>query len=358
MRHHISYDSIVEEAARDFINEQEEMLVEAVAEETDFDRIRDLDRAFNETVRDTAYSTADAAFIIRNSDNVETDRGLTEGQDHDEAQSTIAAFTFGNDVWEATKKMFEELTEAAEDAVSDVTIEDDKDIEIRNGIPVREILKRDDGALSILVAFDDVEEMNFEHVIVASQSTETVVTKENIDSLENISEATKSLIKVIFDEDGTPTYRDLEQALRAVVATAELKKLVTSEALPLIEPGSQEERTELLEWLRAGRKSERGGYPLGGAYIDARCGTMWGTPEHAYVVSDGELRKRLPHLSGKYKNEIKAYWDKTFGGPTPTNAEEMLLKVREMIRDGSDNFEFREIAGMIDAVLKESTPKI
>lgn len=50
----------------------------------------------------------DSAHIIEQSDNVETDYGLWEGQDPQEAIKAMAFFTYRNDLYYAVKELFEE----------------------------------------------------------------------------------------------------------------------------------------------------------------------------------------------------------------------------------------------------------
>jgi hypothetical protein len=307
---------------------------------------------------DRSYSLTDAVFISQNSSNPESDSGLTEDMDPEDAQTTMAAYTFSNDAWAEAEVIYNKISEVAEDAEADVEIDDRKDIYVRDGKAFRDLLVRHDGDLTISAVFDNEDELNFEHVVVAGPFLRTVVTKENIDTLDNLSSATKSVVKVILDNDGEPSYDELRQAFRSAVAQAEIATMIKNSKPEPIEPGSEEERRELLEWLRAGRNSSRGGYPLGGSYIDARCGHEYGTPEHAYVSSDNELGARLPHLRGKYARDVKAYWDETYGGPAPTTAEEMLAKVRRMIRDGAENAEFREITEEIDGILTPDAPRV
>ena len=58
----------------------------------------------------------------------------------------------------------------------------------------------------------------------------------------------------------------------------------------------------------------RGSYPLGGSYIDARCGTGYGMPDqYEYVMTDRKVAKQLPHLAGKYRDDVIKYYQDTFG---------------------------------------------
>ena len=98
-----------------------------------------------------------------------------------------------------------------------------------------------------------------------------------------------------------------------------LAKSILSEAVkePIkqVEPGSEEEKEILSEWITLNKNvGERGGYPLGGSYIDARCGTGFGMPDqYEYVMTDRKVGKQLPHLAGKYRKDVQKYYQDTFG---------------------------------------------
>jgi hypothetical protein len=90
-----------------------------------------------------------------------------------------------------------------------------------------------------------------------------------------------------------------------------------------IEPlkkGSPEEKNAILDWLgwRIRETGWRNGYPLGSSYIDSRCGAGYTSSDGGccpakYIEEDHMTAKLLPHLSGKYSDEIKKYYEKKFG---------------------------------------------
>lgn len=86
------------------------------------------------------------------------------------------------------------------------------------------------------------------------------------------------------------------------------------ENIEQVESGSEEEREILSEWLRLNREvGMRGGYPLGGSYIDARCGVGFGQPDqYEYVMNDHRVAKQIPHLAGKFRDAVREYFEKTF----------------------------------------------
>jgi len=61
-------------------------------------------------------------------------------------------------------------------------------------------------------------------------------------------------------------------------------------------------------YLTMADKTSRGGYPVGGSYIDSRCGVGFGMPtEYDYVEYDHEIARAIPEIRGKYKDDVKKY---------------------------------------------------
>jgi hypothetical protein len=234
----VNYQEDVEKEAKDFLAQHEDEFKEAIKEGKDFDYndIDGLDEWVHEELTDRSYSVTDAAFVIDNSDNVETDRGLWEGQDMQEALQTQAAYTFSNDVFLRAREIFDEIKSDWED--QKLEGKEDEDFEQEEA---RE--KTDDHTLNVL-----------------------------------------------FDE-------------------------AISTKLEPVETGSDDERQLIIKWLNLNKNAGMwGGYPVGSSYIDARCGSMQSTPEvYDYVQFDHELSQRVPALSGKRREEVQAYFDKTFG---------------------------------------------
>ena len=112
------YKDDVKENARDFILDHKEMIIEALILENcnwDYNDIEGLDSAFHECIVDRDYSLTEAADIIANCENEESDSGLWEGQQPEQAICTKAAFSFGNDVWFECEKIFTRLQELYEE---------------------------------------------------------------------------------------------------------------------------------------------------------------------------------------------------------------------------------------------------
>jgi|GEM_PF-3187374 len=99
------------------------------------------------------------------------------------------------------------------------------------------------------------------------------------------------------------------------IAEKIFKEWAQEDEVPKGVPGSQGEKSDIERWLEMNRNAGlRGGYPLGHAYIDMRCGTGYSQPDQLrYVNFDNNMGAMYPHLSGKYTHEVKAYYYKTFG---------------------------------------------
>ena len=107
----MDYSNEIEREAVNFLLNHEEMIVEALKENKDFDRndIDDLDTAFHENIVDKAYTTKDAAYVIDNCRNPETDSGLWEGQEPIESLQSMAAWSFAHDVWVELMELYDTM---------------------------------------------------------------------------------------------------------------------------------------------------------------------------------------------------------------------------------------------------------
>lgn len=78
-----------------------------------------------------------------------------------------------------------------------------------------------------------------------------------------------------------------------------------------LEKGSEEEKTAVKSWLAANAEAGMwSGYPLGSCYIDSRCGSMYSeTNVSDFVDLDHKTAELVPHLRGKYKGDVQAYFD-------------------------------------------------
>lgn len=117
----MDYQDDIEQEARDFIQGIRDDVVGAMVEGHEWDRndIDNLDESFDESITDRAYTLQDAAYIIAECENEETDSGLWEGQQPEDAIQTKAAFSFSLDVWFKCEEMYKELIDTYEEAVEE-----------------------------------------------------------------------------------------------------------------------------------------------------------------------------------------------------------------------------------------------
>lgn len=209
-----------------FLQDHEEAIKDAIVDDLDFDRndINCLDEDFHLDITDRAYTLSDAAYIIENCENEETDSGLWENQQPEDAIKTKAAFSFSMDVWLKCEELYQEIQ----------------------------------------VRYDEIE------------------------------------------EEGTPEGGMVDLAWQEFE-----EKYIKVETYVL---GSPDEERTLKRWLdlnaNAGIWS---GSPFGSSYIDTRCGSGHGMPViKDFVDFDNQAAAKLPHLKGKYRSDIQAYYAETF----------------------------------------------
>ena len=127
-----NYKKLVEEIATDFVEEYKQELTEIIKENKDKtsdyifdeaiyqkwdlnDKIHEwIDTAWYGILRDDAFNGFNTefltcAFIIEQSENTETDTGLWESQEPQEAIMTQAFFSLRNDVYFEVEKKIKEL---------------------------------------------------------------------------------------------------------------------------------------------------------------------------------------------------------------------------------------------------------
>jgi len=254
----MNYDREIEEEAYDFIFDHDEMIVQALKDDADWDYndIDDLDQAWHECIVDRGYTIEDAAYIISECHNEETDSGIWEGLDAGEALSAQAAYSYANDVWFKCEELYNELKDKMQELIDE---KDDDD-------------ERDDEDFA-QIAFDEFYE-----------------------------ERRKPQI--------TPVEKD-----------------------------SDEELNLICRWLRVNKDAAgiRGGYPVGGSYIDSRCGTGHGMPEvKDYVDFDHEFGAKVPWLYGKYREAVQERHDELVEKRRTTKVMDYALL------NGMDNKQLRD----------------
>jgi hypothetical protein len=256
----------VEDDAAGFIVREQDIFRQALidgkseAHEVEYDN----NGEFHSFAVDRSYTLQDAAYIVEECRNLEEDRGLWDSLEPIEAVKAQAAFSYGNDVHERVSSLYESLFEDYQDTLADFDerrqeLEDARDDGTGSG---------EDGALSAA----EVEELDL------------------LDPE-----------KVNLDE------RAAQEAIESFIARH------TNNVEPC-EKGSDEEAFVLRRWLTLNdRVGLRGGYPLGGSYIDARCGVGYGMPdEKDYVDYDHLAADRVPHMRGANREQVEAYIKKTW----------------------------------------------
>ena len=248
----VDYDDEVLKDSVGFLIDHEEMIVKALAKGADFDynEIDNLDSAWHENIVDRAYTSDDAAFVLDNCKEEESDTGLWDGKDAKEALQCQAAYSYSNDCWWKTKELYDEMK---------ASLEEVEETTARLGI----------GEVTAQGIFDEFKENH------------------------------------------------------------------SDELLP-VEKDSEEEKSHVGQWLHLAEAAGGywSGYPVGSAYIDARCGVGFGMPDILdFVRFDHLLAKRVPWLAGKRREEVRARRDelleterKLKGGPTAARRTDKYVK--------------------------------
>jgi hypothetical protein len=126
----MDYEKEVLDDAKDFIREHKEMIVEALENRGDFDcnDMDGLDEAWNQEVVDRSYSLTDAAVILDNCHNEESDYGLWEGREPEEAIESKAALSYANDMWEQCVDLFKEIEARFQDLIGESPDSEESDL--------------------------------------------------------------------------------------------------------------------------------------------------------------------------------------------------------------------------------------
>lgn len=127
----MDYDNEIDNEARDFLLDHEEMIVQALKDDADWDYndIDNLDSLWHETIVDRGYTLEDAAYILENCQNEENDSGIWEGLDAQEAMSAQAAYSYSNDVWFRCEEMYNNIKENMQEIIEENEGTDKEDVE-------------------------------------------------------------------------------------------------------------------------------------------------------------------------------------------------------------------------------------
>jgi hypothetical protein len=241
----VNYGSEVQKEAIDFIDGLMDEFLEAMENDENYFIDGNVQDSLFESVTDRSYTLTDAAFVIENSNNPESDSGLWDGKDPAEALETQAAFTFSNDVSSDVEEIYEDVKTQYDEEYQRV--------------------------------YDLLEER---HVGEKDSNPED----DDYDPTDDAREAAKRFAKEYFDD----AYGE-----GSVVILKE-----TGDKIRLLE-----------RYVRLGDGASMwSGYPCGSSYIDSRCGVGYGMPEiHDYVECDHEVARAIPEARGKNQHEIKKY---------------------------------------------------
>jgi hypothetical protein len=115
----MDYQKDVENDARSFIADHEDMIVDALVNNGDFDYndMDNLDQEWHDDIIDRSYTLMDAAAILEECQNQETDYGLWERQEPSQAVIIQATYSYANDVWEKCSALYTELQNRFEDSL-------------------------------------------------------------------------------------------------------------------------------------------------------------------------------------------------------------------------------------------------
>jgi len=259
----MDYNNDVNTEAFDFLDEieadikaaiisGEEDISEINCSESGRGEIRDY---FHETVIDRGYSIEDAAYIIANCEDEETDTGLWEGREMHDAMQACAAYSYGNDVWAEVESQYEGLL--GEFEPSYMIVDADGNRHAGN------------------------KEADFSEEEDAQEYIEYEINPEDREGLEVV--------------EGRGNIDEVWEQWKAEYTVDE------------IETGGMDELFVLKRWAKMAEEAGTwGGYPLGSVYIDARCGTGYSMPDvKDFYDYDVIARRKLPSMVGKYRDAVK-----------------------------------------------------
>jgi len=121
---------------------------------------------------------------------------------------------------------------------------------------------------------------------------------------DELMEKHKDDVKADPDDDYDAT-DDAEEA--AILFMKEYFESEYGDTIPVI-TDKKDQIYRIERYLAMADRVSRGGYPVGGSYIDSRCGVGFGMPdEYDYVEYDHEIARAIPAISGMYKEDVKKY---------------------------------------------------
>jgi hypothetical protein len=122
---------------------------------------------------------------------------------------------------------------------------------------------------------------------------------------DELMERHKDDVKVDPDDDDYDATNDAEEA--AVLFTKEYFESEYGDTVPVV-TDKKDQIYRIERYLTMAKTVSRGGYPVGGSYIDSRCGVGFGMPdEYDYVEYDHEIARAIPAIRGLYKEDVTKY---------------------------------------------------
>jgi len=251
------YAKDIKKAAFEFISEIEPDIKKAIIDgeeciddlyldESGYGDIREY---FTTEVTDQGCTLEDAAYIIANCNEKETDDGLWYNSDIEDAIRICAAYSRSNDVWAEVTSQYEALCDMFE--------------------PSWIVIDADGNEVETFSDEDEAEDSVKRNDPNGELGLEVTEGRGNIDEIwsEYISEHT----------------------------------------VEPIETGGADELFVLKQWVNLAENAGTwGGYPLGSVYIDARCGIGYSMPNiKQFYDYDCEARLKLPSMVGKYIDDVK-----------------------------------------------------
>jgi len=260
----MNYQKDIKDDAVGFMKDHKDDFIEGLAEEKDISDVNAMETSFHEQITDRSYTLEDAAVILNESNNVETDSGLWEGLPPKDQITSQAAWTYANDVRERIQEFYEDMQ-----------------------IDQKRLMTLLEGWIRKLA-----EDTEFE------EELENIKSDFNVGGFENFNLG--QLKDMVQDEIANPSI-----AAQQVFKQWEITN--TEQPLPPEEIGGMAELDLLRGWIhRADRAGTWGGYPVGSSYIDSRCGSGHGMAEiKEFVDFDQEMAQKVPHMRHKYKEAVK-----------------------------------------------------
>lgn len=334
------YRTEVRETAREVLETARDGVIEALADGAEFDRndVDGLDEAHHTEAVDRSYTLADAAWVLSETEAPETDSGLWEGLEPQDAVLAMAAHSYGNDVWAAEEELYRGMKDEVDAAMDGASWS----AEGAGADPAfRRIFAAEEG--SVWHRLDRAGGLEAA-VVIASDGRQVSVDADGTGKgrwpadARPVHAALKAVAEALLKEGEDLTDGEVERAARKGYAEAAFDRMQAGDEPDPLVPGSDEERVAIERWLTLKSSAERwGGYPLGESYIDARCGAGYGMPEILdYVNFDRALAKRAPHLRGKDEGGVRAYLAEIFAREEAVAKDEadFLAELLDRIRAG------------------------